>query len=85
MTTDVRSGTMPVLARFVRTMSLDDEIRAQPERGRDRQTKGLRGFQVDRKLELRGLLHRKIAGPGPLENLVDVHGAAPELVLELDP
>ena len=43
---------------------LDHLIRPCQERRRDRQAEGLRSFEVDDELELRGLLDRKIAGLG---------------------
>src|SRR5438094_5409259 len=44
--------------------SLDDLIRSQQQRRRDRKAQRLRGLQVNNELELRRLLNREISGLG---------------------
>ena len=55
-------------------LSLNHLVRALQQRLRDGDAERLCGLQVDHQLELGGLLHRDIAGPGALENLVDEAG-----------
>src|SRR5438105_5017653 len=52
--------------------SLDHLVRAQQDRLRDRETKGLRGLKVDHQVELRGLLDRQIGGLRSFEDLVHI-------------
>jgi hypothetical protein len=54
----------------LRWSSLNDLIRPQQHRPRDRQPERPGGLQVDDELELRGLLPWKIIGLGALQNLV---------------
>src|SRR5438132_11287815 len=58
-------------ARGPSTPSLDHLVGAGDERRRDVKAKRLRGLEVNDQLELRRLLHRKLAGLRALENLVD--------------
>src|SRR5215475_7222119 len=60
--------------------SLDHLICAQQQRRRNGEAERACCLEVDRQLELRGLLHGKIAGLGSFQNLVDIPGAAPEQV-----
>src|SRR5262249_26403694 len=57
--------------------SLADAIRPSHERRWDRQADTFRRLQVDRQLELGRLLDGQVAGPGTLEDLVDVYGGPP--------
>src|SRR5215467_4202709 len=45
---------------------------------RNREAEGLGGLQVDHQLELAGLLHGEVAGPGAFQDLVHVDGRAAE-------
>src|SRR5919197_6677139 len=49
--------------------SLDDPIRAEPERPGNRETQRPGGFQVDHQLELGGLLYGQLARLGTFEDL----------------
>jgi hypothetical protein len=61
--------------------SLDDPIRPQQQRRRNREPERFGGLHVDDELELGRLLDRKIPGVRPLEDHVDVvGGAAPQSV-----
>ena len=62
--------------------SLNDMIRSEQHGRGDRDVECLDGFEVDRQLELRRLLDRKISRPGTLEDLVDVRRHAPETLCE---
>src|SRR5213594_544269 len=57
--------------------SFDELICPDEYRPRDSEPKRLGGLQVDRQLELDGLLHGEVSGLGPLENLVDIGRSAP--------
>src|SRR5438093_93421 len=61
--------------------SLDQLVRPEQHRPRDRQAERLGGLQVDHQLELRGLLDREIAGLGALEDLVHIDGGASDGVI----
>jgi hypothetical protein len=50
---------------------LDDPIRPQQQRLRDRDADGLRGLHVDHQLELRRLFDGEISGLGALEDPID--------------
>src|SRR5258706_1146242 len=58
------------------SQSLDDLVRAQQKRLRDRHPERLCRFEIDYQLELRGLLDGKYAWLRALEDLVDVGGDA---------
>src|SRR5438270_7866644 len=53
-------------------VSLNDFVRLQQQRLRDRQSERLGRLQVDYQLELGRMLDRELTGLGALENLVDV-------------
>src|SRR5438132_14429924 len=61
---------------------MDHLICPLPQGLRNRQTERLGGLEVDDQLEPGGLLHRKIAGLGALEDLVHVGGGPSKLVGE---
>src|SRR6266446_5529557 len=69
----------------LRWSSLNDLIRPQQHRPRDRQPERPGGLQVDDELELRGLLPWKIIGLGALQNLVHVGGRPPKQPGEILP
>jgi len=56
--------------------SLDHLVRPLPERWRDRQAEGLRGFEVDDQLNPPGFFYRKVAGLGAFEDPIDERGGA---------
>src|SRR5713101_7599981 len=58
--------------------SLDDLIRPQQQRRRDREAEGLRGLEVDHQLELRRRLDREIARAGTLRGLEIDHELVPQ-------
>src|SRR5262249_53885961 len=62
--------------RFISRRSLDDLVRPDEYRLRDRETECLGGPQIDDQIEFRGLLDRQIAGLGTFEHFVDVKGQA---------
>src|SRR5713226_569239 len=57
---------------------LDDLIRPQQQRSRDRQAEGLRRLEVDDQLEPRRLLDGEVSRPRALENLVHIESGPPE-------
>src|SRR5215471_693702 len=57
---------------------LDHLVGALYEGLRNREAEGLGGLQVDHQLELAGLLHGEVAGPGAFQDLVHVDGRAAE-------
>src|SRR5215468_5748259 len=57
---------------------LDHLVGALYEGLRNREAEGLGGLQVDHQLELAGLLHGEVAGPGAFQDLVHVDGRATE-------
>src|SRR5262245_3514849 len=59
---------------------MDDFIGATQYRRRDHHSQFFCRFEIDEELEPRGLFHGKVAGPRPLENLVDVACRIAELV-----
>src|ERR1700682_317366 len=59
---------------------LDDLIRAQQQRLRDRDPERLRGLEVDHQFELRGLLDGNVAGLGASQDLVDMCSGTAEHV-----
>src|SRR5262245_6489689 len=60
--------------------SVNDLIRANEYRLRDRQSEGLGGLRVDDKLERGGLLDREVARFCSAQDLIHVGGNAPEVV-----
>ena len=58
---------------------LDDLIRPQQHRRRDRLAERLGSLHVDDQLELRGLFDGQVGGFGAFEDLVHVGGTAPSL------
>jgi hypothetical protein len=66
-----------------RPVLLDHLIGAPEQHPRHRQADGLGGGQVDHKIELGRLLDRKIGGPRPSQNLVDIIGSTPVQVREV--
>src|SRR5688500_12818994 len=62
------------------TPSLNQLVRAQEERGRDGDAERLCGLQVDRQLELGGLLDGKVGRLRALEDPVDIARSASEQV-----
>src|SRR5438876_4471746 len=63
-----------------RDPSLDDLVRPNENRLRDRQAERLGGLEVDHEFELSGLLDGEIGGFCALEDLVDVPCCAPNHV-----
>jgi hypothetical protein len=59
---------------------LDDLVRAQQQRLRDREAERLGRLEVDYELELGGLLDREVSGLGPFEDLIDIGRGAAEQV-----
>src|SRR2546428_2690056 len=57
---------------------LNDLIRTDQDRLRDRQAEGLRGLQIYHELEFRRLLDGEIRGLRPFEDPVHVGGRTPE-------
>src|SRR5215467_608310 len=64
---------------------LDHLVGALYEGLRNREAEGLGGLQVDHQLELAGLLHGEVAGPGAFQDLVHVDGRAAEQVEKAGP
>ena len=64
---------------------LDDLVRSEQQRLRDREAERLRRLQVDDQLELGGLFDREVSGLGSLEDLVNVGGGAPVQVGRVRP
>src|SRR5262245_25519404 len=62
---------------------LDYLVGAPEDRRWDRQPERTRGLQIDDELELGRLLDWQLGRSGPLEDLVDVHGGAPPLVVHI--
>src|SRR5438128_815872 len=54
------------------TPLLDHLIRLEEERRGDGEAQSLGGLEVNDQLKPHGLLHRQVAGLGPLENLVHI-------------
>src|SRR5438552_8145093 len=65
-------------------LSLDD-LRLHSQRRWDRDSESLRGLQVDDQLEFRGLLDRKLGGPGAAEHAVNVGCTPPVELGEVGP
>src|SRR5687768_14061840 len=65
-----------------RAGSLDDSVGALKKCLRQRQTERSRRLEIDRELELPGLLDRKVARRGATENAIDEFGSAPERIRE---
>ena len=86
MSTSVEDGwressrrLLPRGARRVgRARLLDQLVRLEEQRLRDREFECLRGLEVDHQLELCGLLHREIGGLGALEDFVDEGRCSPQ-------
>src|ERR1700752_531149 len=72
-----RGGQGSLWRRTHAGQSLDQLIRLEQHRWRDRQAERLRRREVDDELKLGGLLDGQVAGLGALEDLVDVGGGAP--------
>src|SRR6267142_545781 len=72
-------------ARWAAAPLLNDVVRSEQKGRRDRETERLGGFHVDHQLELRGLLHRKIARLGAFEDFGHISGGPPELVSNVRP
>ena len=51
-------------------------VRPEPHQGRDRDAEGLRGLEVDRQLELDGLLDGQVSGLRALQYPVNLSGGA---------
>ena len=71
---DLRHADAEVDDTAEATPSLDHRVGTHQQRLRDRQPERLCGLRVDRELELRGTLDRKICRPGTLENPIHVAG-----------
>jgi hypothetical protein len=56
--------------------SLDEFIRPQQQRPRDREPERLRGLKVDREFKPRGVLDREVTGPRTLEDILMSMSAA---------
>src|SRR5215475_3345613 len=70
-------------ASMRRSLSLLDRlVRLQQDRLGNRDPERPGGFQIDQQLVLDGLLDRQVAGPGALEDLVDVGRRAAKQVDE---
>src|SRR6516225_4813205 len=54
----------------------DQLIRPEEEHGRERETKGLGGLEVDDQLELRGLLHGQVRRRGAFQDVIHIGGNA---------
>src|ERR1043166_4504655 len=67
--------------RIAAILLLDDLIRSDQQRGRDRHAERLRCLHVDHQLELRHLLHGKLCRLRPAEDLVHLDGGAPPRLL----
>src|SRR5713101_7586654 len=65
------------------SVSLDDLIRPQQQRLRDRQAERLGGLEVDHELPLRRLLDGEIGGLGALQDLVHEGGSSAEHIREV--
>src|SRR5262245_18978282 len=62
------------------SFSLDDMVRSEQQRRRDREAERLCRSEIDDQLELRGLLDRKIPGFRTPQDLVDVHRGLPHQI-----
>jgi hypothetical protein len=62
--------------------SFDHLVGTGERSGREGDAKGLRGLEVDDKLELGGLLDGEVGGRGALQDLVDVDRGAPSEIRE---
>src|SRR5215510_6861175 len=72
--------------RWSSTGLLDDLVGSFQHQRRDREAERLGGLEVDDQLEFCGLLDGKIAGLGPLEDLVHVAGGdAPLYAVQVGP
>ena len=67
------------LAALVKHALLNDLIRTDQDRLRDRQAECLGGLEVDHQFVLRRLLHGQVAWLGSFEDLVHVDGRASNL------
>src|SRR5262245_24277357 len=63
--------------------SLDDFVRPGQDGGRDRQSEGTRGLEVEDQLELRRLLDRQVRRPCALQDAVDVRRRTAVHVVEV--
>ena len=87
------SGEAPTTALSMRNKlreqrawnSLNQLISLCDEERRHLETKRLGGLEIDHQLELRRLLHGEVGGPGALQNLVHVRGAAPIEIEKVGP
>ena len=57
--------------------SLDNLVRAQAQRGRDREAQGIGGPEIDQELELRGLFDGEVSRFRAFQDLVHVRSGAP--------
>src|SRR3990170_1864300 len=73
----------PCVGTVVGQGLLDDLIRPEKERLRDREAKGLRRPEINHHLEPRRLLHGQVAWLGPFEDLIHVGGGASYLVVKV--
>src|SRR5438128_2574601 len=74
------SGRRPARRGTSDARSLDDLIRPQQQRLRNREAEGFGGLQINDELEFRWLLDRDFVRLRPAQNLVDkVSGAAPQV------
>src|SRR5262245_57614563 len=79
------SNVSPVFVMPRLRASLDDFIRPRQHLGRDREAQSLRRLEIDHEPDLDWLLDGEVGGFGPLEDLVDVAGAAPPEIREVRP
>jgi hypothetical protein len=73
------------LTALVEHTLFDHLILPQQQRLRNRQAERFRRLEIDDQLELGGLLHGQIGGPGALQDLVYIHGQAAEHVAVVGP
>src|SRR5262249_17228340 len=62
---------------------LEDLIGLKEEEGGDRETHGLRGFEVDDEPKARRLLERQVGRLGPFENAIDERGHPAEAFVQI--
>src|SRR5262245_23588192 len=74
----VRRTLLPTAPLMGQHTLLDHLVGALYEGLRNREAEGLGRLQVDHQLELAGLLHGEVAGPGAFQELVHVDGRAAE-------
>src|SRR5215468_7497272 len=75
-------GCSQDLAALVEHELLDDVLRPQSHQRRDRQAERLSGLEINRQLELRGLLNREVRRLCASENLANVASSKPIHVCE---